>query len=226
MISLARSNTYYTLIGSLPALPRHFEQTDRAPISQMRLTERLKMLEPRDAEVIDEMAAFLAWERQTLELTDQEVMQKYDQFMEMIDSQFARELIRRAMINRTIITGLRCRRLHLDPPLGVAPVAGQIARNWNHPDFRLGNRFPWIAEFDALLNGNSPFELERRILEIGWRHVSRLSHQYHYTFEAVVLYLIRWEIVYRWTKRNAEKGQRKFDQLVTEGMGEYAEMFG
>ena len=225
MISLSKSTNYYTLVGSLPALPRHFEEADRVPISELRLVERLKMLEPHDAEVIEKMADFLAWERQPLELTDQDVFHRYNRFMDTISSHFARDLIERAMTNRTIIAALRCRRLQLDPPLGAIPVASHIARNWNHPDFRLGGRFPWISDVDALLSGDSPFELERKILNIVWQNVSRLAEQCHFTFEAVVLYLIRWEIVYRWTQRNAEVGQEKFDQLVAEAMGEYAEMW-
>ena len=225
MISLSRSTTYYTLIGSLPALPRHFEEADRVPISELRLKERLHMLEPRDAEVVEEMTEFLAWERQPLELTDENVLQRYNRFMDKIHDQFAQELIERAMTIRTIIAGLRCRRLQLDPPPGVTPIAGHIARNWNHLDFRLGGRFPWINEVDALLNSDSPFDLERKNLDIAWQHVCRLAEQYHFTFEAVVLYLIRWEVVYRWTQRDAEVGQEKFDQLVAEAMGEYAEMW-
>lgn len=225
MISFSRSTKYYTLMGSLPALPRHFEDADRVPISELRLTERLKMLEPRDAEVIEEMAEFLVWERQPLELTDKNVVRRYNRFMDSINNPFARELVQRAMTNRTIIAGLRSRRLQLEPPPGVDTVAGHIARNWNHPEFRLGGRFPWISEVDALLNGESPFDLERKTLDIGWQHVGRLAEQYHFTFEAVVIYLIRWEMVYRWTRHDAQVGQDKFEQLVSEAMGEYAEMF-
>ena len=58
---MARSTTYYTLIGSLPALPWHFEEAERVPISRLSLMERLKMLQPHDAHVIEEMTDFLAW---------------------------------------------------------------------------------------------------------------------------------------------------------------------
>ena len=53
-------NNYYTLIGSLPALPSHFASTERLPISLLQLRERLKMLEetrcaghPRDERFLD-----------------------------------------------------------------------------------------------------------------------------------------------------------------------------
>ena len=222
---MLRTTTYYTLIGSLPALPQSFEQVDRVPISPLKLDERLKMLEPRDARVIEELSDFLVWERQPLERTDEEIIQHYEKFMQEVDDRFARELIRDTMAARTVLAGLRCRRLQLDPPHGVAPLAAQIARNWNQPDFRLGAQFPWILEVDRQLNGDAPFSLEHTRVEISWRQIKRLADQYFFTFEAIVLYLMRWELVYRWTRRNAEAGQAKFEKLVTDAMGDFAEMF-
>ena len=222
---MPRSTSYYTLIGSLPALPRHFEESERVPISRRKLDERLGMLEPRDAKVVDELADFLMWERQPLERSDEEVLRHIDQFLRTVDSHFARDLIRHVMTVRTILAGLRCRRLQRDPPLGYAPVAAQIAKNWSHPDFRFGSQFRWIGEVDALLNGDSPFDLERKKLDIIWRHSKRLADPYFFSFEAVVLYLIRWEIVYRWTQRNAHAGQEKFEELVSQAMSEFADIF-
>ena len=222
---MPRSKSYYTLIGSLPALPRHFEEAERVPISRLQLAERLKMLAPDDAQVIEQMGDFLAWERQPLERTDDEVCEHYHQFMKNVPNRFAREIIRQAMTIRTINGALRHRRLGLGPTSGIPPVTFQIARHWNHPDFHLGIEFPWIGEVDAQLGSDAPFELERMLLNIPWTFVKRLADRFHFTFEAVVLYLIRWEIVYRWTMRDAEVGQEKFEQLVSEAMGEYADIF-
>lgn len=219
------SRNYYTLIGSLPALPPHFEAAERVPISQLRLVERLKLLEPQDADVIEQMSDFLVWERQPLERSDDNVREQYDKFMESVKSRFARELIQHAMTSRTIIRALRCRRLELEPPAGIPPVSSQIARNWNHPDFHLGSQFPWVGEADALLRGDDPFDLERKKLTIIWTRAKRLAGQFHFSFEAVVLYLIRWEVVYRWTTRDAAAGQEKFEQLVAAAMGEFVDMF-
>jgi hypothetical protein len=171
------------------------------------------------------MSDFLVWEREPLERTDEEIMRHYEKFMDEVDNRFARELIHYAMAMRTVLAGLRCRRLQLEPPVGVAPIAAQIARNWSHPDFRLGAQFPWIAEVQRQLSGDSPFDLERMRIEVAWRHVKRIAEEHFFTFEAVVLYLLRWELVYRWTQRDAEVGQEKFERLVTDAMGNFANMF-
>ena len=216
---------YYTLIGSLPALPRHFTDAERTPLSELQLRERLRMLEPADAEVIDEMGEFLTWERQPLEKSDEDVIRHFDQFMDSVVNRFARELIQRALTQRTIIAGLRRRRLGLDPPLGLEPVRSQIARHWEHPDFRLGAQYPWIADIETELNGDSPLDLEMRKLELMWKNAARLAAHHFFTFEAVVLYLIRWEVIHRWVSRDAKAGLVRFERLATDAMGEFADMF-
>ena len=219
------SSAYYTLMGSLPALPSNFVDAERVPISRSSLDERLKMLTDHDGVVIQAMTDFLVWERQPIEHSDEEVVRHYEQFMQTIRDAFAKSLIREVMVVRTIFAGLRCRRLSLDPPTGVSAVAKQMAQHWSHPDFRLGTHFPWITEVDELLRGDAPFDLEQTRYEVFWRRIKSLSDQYYFSFEAVVLYLMRWEILYRWTRRDAAVGREKFEQLVTAALGSYATMF-
>jgi len=222
---MVSQNPYYTLIGSLPALPTHFEEAQRVPISRLALEERMKLLDAEAADVVRQMVDFLAWERQPLDRTDEDVCRHYGHFMQSAQDRFARRWIEEAMTLRTIVSALRRRRLGLGAPPGVGPVADHVARNWTHPDFRLATRFPWIADVAAQLGGDAPFDLERTLLGIQWKCAKRLADQYQFTFEAVVLYLIRWEIVSRWTARDAAAGQEKFQRLVAEAMGRYANMF-
>lgn len=222
---MTRRTMYYTLIGSLPTLPRHFEAVARLPISAVQLDKRLKMLEPHDAAVLEELRAFLSWERQPMERTDAEVVSHYGQFLERVDNEFVRELIGYTMAARTILAGLRCRRLRREPPTGVPPVAEHIARHWTHPDFRLGRHFPWIARIDAELNDKTPSAAERTRLEIAWQHRRKLAERYQFTFEAVVLFVLGWEVLYRWTRRDVAAGQQKFHQLVSEAMSRFGDMF-
>lgn len=219
------SRSYFTLIGSLPALPPDYKQADRVPISRHALTDRLKMLSPRDAQVVERMSDFLVWDRQPLERTDEEVMEHYDLFMRTIRDRFVRTLIEQVMSFRTIITALRCRRLNAELPRGGPAITTLIARNWHQPDFHLGGQFPWIIEMDTKLNSDSPFDLEQMQLDIIWKYAKRRADHFHFSFEAVVLYLIRWEVVNRWVTRDAEVGQETFNQLVLEAMGPYANLY-
>ena len=225
MKTMSQGNGYFTLIGSLPALPADFTTAERVPISRRKLNERLKMLKPRDSALIDKLAAFLVWERQPLEKTDEEVVEQYERFLATVDHPLARELIVRVMTVRTILAALRHRRLGQGPPPGEPATAGHIARHWSHPDFRLAPRFPWIGEIESLLDSGSLAELDLAVLYIGWRYAKRLSDQHAFSIEAVILYLIRWEMVYRWTRRDATAGREDFERLTEDAMGEHVELF-
>ena len=222
---IGSSNQYYMLIGSLPALPPHFEDAERLPISNLQLNERLKLLAPSDAEVMEEMSNFLVWERQPLEQSNQDVVAHFERFIKTVDNRFTHQIITRVMTIRTVLCGLRSRRLGLEPPIGIEPAASQIARYWNHPTFKMEREFPWIADVDAQLNGERPFDYHREALNIRWQFVKRLSDEFFFSFEAVLLYVMRWEVVYRWTRRDAEAGRAKFERLVSEAMGDYADLF-
>lgn len=218
------SNSYYTLIASLPNLPPHFD-VERSPISTLRLKERLAMLEPDDAEILDGWWRFLVWERQPVDVTDDEVVRRCDEMLCEFTHPLARELADEMMDFRTILAALRRRRMEMGPPPGVGRYTGHIARFWQRPQFNLGQRFPWINRIEQLLAEDHPMEIQTAIYDLMWDHFSRLAEQYTFSFEAVILYVARSEIINRWTARDAELGSRKFDQLVTETLGEYANLY-
>ena len=70
------SQPYYTLLASLPHLPR-FGQTVRLPITRERIQQRYSMLTPEDAALFEHAAEFLAWQRQTATRTDEEMIANY-----------------------------------------------------------------------------------------------------------------------------------------------------
>ena len=221
---MIRSNNYFTLVGSLPSLPPGYD-VDRPPINDVRLRERLKMLEPEDADRVDRVANFLVWDRQQVEVTDEDVAERFEELMAGNRHPLVREMISTRLEVRTVMVGLRRRRKGMTPPLGIRPLAQAIARNWEHPTFKLEHRFPWIAEMDSLLKAGDLTAVQRLLHDIGWRHWGRLSERYSpFSFEAVLLYLIRWEIIYRWTRRDAQAGAEKFEKLVTETLGKHANL--
>jgi hypothetical protein len=221
---MKRGRTYYTLVASLPALPRSF-QTDRVPITWPRLEHRLKMLTPEDAEVVTQLRAILFWDRQRRDHTDEEVISHYDQFMSTIQNRLAGEIVSFRMDIRTIVSGLRRRRRGLPPPSGVGQWTESIRRNWDHPQFNLARQHSWIAEVERLLGTPDCLDVERILLGVGWKHWTRLAEQHYFDFEAVLLYLARWDILSRWVGLDATLGQQRFEQLVTESISEYHNLF-
>jgi hypothetical protein len=212
------------LIASLPHLPMNFD-VERAPITRSRLRERLRMLRDEDAKVIDRLTDFLAWDRQPLDRTDQEVIARYDALMKTISGPLVRQVVLARMDSRTIVTALRRRRQGADPPPGVGQWVDHIRRHWQHPTFALEGRYPWIAEFDRHLGTGTVLAAQRLLFSAAYRNWSQMAERYTFSFEAVILYLARWEIIDRWASRDAEAGRQRFDNLITETLGDYANLY-
>jgi len=221
---MVRSNSYYTLVASLPAMPRHFE-VERVPIALPRLEKRLEMLKPGDAEVVGQLLAFLLWDRQPPHRTDDEMIAHYQKLMSTTANLQARHIVAFRMDIRTIMSGLRRRRRGLPPPPGLGQWVEHIRRNWEHPEFKLQWQYPWIAQVDQLLGTTDCLAVERILLGVTWTHWTKLAEQYFFSFEAVLLYLARWEIIHRWISRDATLGRQRFGQLVTESLDEYANLY-
>ncbi len=218
------SRAYYTLIASLPSLPPDFD-VERTPITRPRLKERLDMLHPQDARVVQQVTAFLAWDRQPLDRTDEEVIDRYDRLMAEISNPLVCEVVETRMDTRTISSGLRRRRAGMPPPTGVGKWVNHIRQHYKHPEFNLQGRYSWIGPLDRMLHQGDAMGAQRLLFSVNYRLWSRMAERYTFSFEAVILYLARWEIIDRWTTRDAEKGRARFEQLITETLGDYAYLF-
>jgi hypothetical protein len=213
------------LISSLPALPPRFD-VDRLRITRERLQARLRMLEPEDAQEISRMLDILAWSRQFEEATDAAVVKRYGELMQEVTNPLVREVLAAGMNARMIVAALRRRHHGLGPPtVGLGQWFDHIRRYFNQPDFRLGHVFPWIPKFEQLLEQGDVLNLYRQVLGITWAYVKKRAEDYYFTFEAVVLYLGRWDIIRHWQQLQAERGRAVFEMLVTEALGEYAKLY-
>ncbi|MCA9088002.1 MAG: DUF2764 family protein [Planctomycetaceae bacterium] len=210
---------YYMLVASLPHMPRTF-LVERVPISQSRLAERLKLLSPSDADVVSQVQRFLQWDRQPTARSDQEIQQEYDRLMQSIKNLLVRRIVEYRMDVRTITSALRRRRLGMTAPTGVGRWVDHIRKNWDQDNFRIVRDHPWVPLVCKSLSTNDPLEVERLLLQATWAEWTNLADQYHFTFESVLLYLSRWEIVDRWTRLNESQGRNRFDILLKEALGE------
>jgi hypothetical protein len=214
------------LISSLPALPPRFD-VDRLPITLERLQGRLRMLEPEDAEEIERMLAVLRWGNQFEEPNDVAVVQRCDALMQDIANPLVRDLLTYGMDVRMIAVALRCRRRGLPlPTVGIGQWFDHIRRHFNQPDFKLAQVFPGIPEAERLLAQGELLTLYRQyVLGETWRYLKKRAEDYYFSFEAVVLYIARWDIMRRWQQLEAERGRAIFETLVTEALGEYANIY-
>jgi hypothetical protein len=212
-------NMYYTLVASLPRLP-YFDRADRAPITPLRLEQRLRMLESEDARQLDRARTLAGW-RMVSERpkTDAERAAQWHIALQETQNPALREFIEFRMDQQTILSGLRRRHAGLgthtgDPIWGAGRWVRRIEQHWDDPDFRLASMYPWVPEARACVEGNDAIGLERLLMNIVWRRLSRIAEGNLFGFEAVLAYVFKWDILQAWLVRNAEGGKKRFQELI------------
>lgn len=221
-----KSRNYYTLIASLPYLPR-FDKAERLPITRERLIQRLKMLDPEDWVLANQVAEFISWRKQPLGRTNAEIVSIYNKGTKSIfESPLMKPLFELPVNQRTITTALRRRQAGVPcPKLGEPWAAGSlvrhIERNWDHPYFKLNTVFPWIVQAQAYLSAGEPLKLEYMLMKQMWEKLDFLLFKNFFGFEVVIAYLLKWDILRQWLSYNQEAANNRFEELVLETINEY-----
>jgi len=214
--SLADSMAYVMLMSSLPRPLSLFGAT-QTPISRLKLDRRLRILDEEDAKDLRLIEDALQWGNMPIDLTTDQVIQRVRVAMADTENPVLRQIIRDRLEMRTVMAALRARHRGDGPPKGpwgYGRWTQHIARNWTEPNFRLEGVFPWIAEAQRLLALPDPVALERLLMQQSWTELGRLAGAHEFDFEAVVIYVLRWNIVDRWVRYDGKAAAERFDQLV------------
>ncbi len=220
---------YVMLIASLPYHGPLFGAS-QTPLSRLRLSYRLKIMDEADAKALAELVSVLDWVYHSMELTDAALIERARRLEGLWGEGFLTDMLRFRMELRTLFAALRRRqRGETTPPEGELWGYGRwvrhIERYWNEPGFGLQRVFPWVTQAEKLLEAQESLALERLVLGITWGHLNRVSEGHEFDFEAVVIYVLRWDLIARWSSYNGAKAVQRFDALVDAGLGNFANMF-
>jgi hypothetical protein len=215
---------YYTLIASLPPLKR-FDQAERLPINMERLKERLTMLWPEDAKLVDSVTSFIIWHRQPKERSDEEMSAIYKQLMESIDNPAIKEMINLRIDIRTIVVALRRHYRGLPAPKsgelwGVGRWVQHIEGHWDDQNLKLAAVYPWIPQVREYLENGNSLELERLQMNHVWNGVDSLADKNYFGIDIILSYLFKWDIMQRWLANNVDTAKERFDELVSEAIND------
>lgn len=211
------SHRYAMLLSALPYHGPLFG-AKQTPLSRLRLNQRLTMLEPADAACLEIVSRMLDWARQDPDRTDADTVAQARACIADITHPVVRELVVWRLELRTLIAALRRRRRGEPAPgddhWGFGRWVGLIRRNWGDAAFRLEGVFPWLPEANRLMDLGDTAGLERLMLGGVWNHLERVSDGHHFDFTAVVIYVMRWDLIARWTSHDGEAAVRRFNELV------------
>ena len=188
------------------------------------------MLSEKDAILLNQISSLIAWQQQPMERTDAQFIAEAKRFFEEVRNPTLREIVEYRLNVRTIVAALRRRHRGesnspIGQPWGVGRWVNYIERHWSEPGFHLEVMFPWVLEANHLLNNNDSVALERLQFEVNWKMLERVGAGHYFDFEGVVIYLMRWSLVDRWTRYQGEVAVERFQKLVDTGLAKFTDLF-
>ena len=213
---------FIDLLCSLPYLENPFIRK-RPPITAIQLRKRFNMLDFESRAVLKRLATTFYWGQIRLEDTDEALVRQANRLMDELGPSDIRDWQMWRMDLRTIMSALRRRKQKQSAPekqqvWGYGHYVSHITANWNHPTFKLESRFPWLVEAAELLETGDSYGLERHLLSTEWDYYSRLQADQQYSLSEVWLYVMKWDLVDRWCRYNAEAAKQHFEKLVQNGL--------
>jgi hypothetical protein len=208
----------------LASLPYHgpLFGAKQTPLSRIRLNQRLALLDPIEAQCLQDARRLIEWAQQEPGMTDTQAVARAHRLIDGIASPFVRDLVTQRLEMRTLVAALRRRhrgeRAPRERHWGFGRWVGRIGQHWREPDFGLERAFPWLPRAARLLERGTALELERLLLGVAWDQLERLSDGHYLDFEAVVIYALRWDLIARWTTYDGEAAVCRFDELVEQAM--------
>jgi hypothetical protein len=219
---MADQDKYVMLISSLPHHGPLFA-AKQAPLSRIKLDQRLRMLTEDDAALLDEIENLLQWRNLPMERTDAQLITQAHALVARLGDGPVKDIVEARLVLRTLVAALRRRERGEPAPdrqdvWGYGPWVHLIARNWTDPTFRLEGIFPWLPQANQLLSDHDAVGLERLLLGTVWDQLGRTGDWHRFDFAAVVIYVLRWNIVERWTRYTGRAAAQRFQTLVEAGL--------
>jgi len=223
-----KQKTAYTmLMASLPPHPMSlWDCFKHKPVTRLRLERQLKLLTEQDSQQLAAIESILHWAKMQDLNSDAEIAIEAKRVIKSIHNPLLQQAIIWRLELRIIVTAIRRRKLNRPPPdkhehWGYGQVLPLIRNNWQLDDFGLSHRFPWVTKAQALFVANESVELEKLLLNLSWQHYAQLGQAHYSDFEAVVLYVLRWDIVNRWSQCDEQAAMLQFEALVNYGLGDF-----
>jgi hypothetical protein len=224
---------YVMLMCSLPYHGALFA-AKQTPLSRLHLDKRLTLMTPADRERLRRIERVIQWDAMEGHLSDPEMVRRANTLLDWLRAEDGGTLyraVRNRLELRTVVAALRRRHMGYDAPSpddpawGIGRWTARIAANWEVRDFGLHAVFHWIGEAQDLLEADDPHGLEKLLLGAAWRDLGRQGQGHEFDFTAVAVYVLRWHIIDRWTRMDAAAAVKRFDALLSDGLGAHATLF-
>lgn len=213
---------YTMLLSSLPLHPTHLFSAKQTPVSRIQLDNRLALLDDSDARDLMRIEKLLHWSKIITVQEDEGLVLQDKAELASIQNDFLRQIVLWRLELRTLISAMRRRHAGETSAPSVFHGFGDwprlIKQHWHEKDFGIGYLLPWIHDANSLMEQNKTFELEKMLLNLVWQHYARVGSHHYFDFPAVVIYVLRWDVINRWSSYDKDLAIQRFDELIVEGL--------
>lgn len=117
---------------------------------------------------------------------------------------------------RNIIAAQKARTFGIDPAgviVGYGPIEEQIKTS-AAADFGLRGDFDYYEQLAAVIDTNDMIEREHKMDALRWRITSELTDQNYFDIDFLAAYLVKLNIIERWTALDKTVGAQRFKAIV------------
>ncbi|MGL5741106.1 MAG: DUF2764 family protein [Legionella sp.] len=210
------SSQYYTVVCSLPRISAHFK-IEETPISRLQLEKRLKLL-PAEKYTVAFTLEFLMWTSWFMPYHSVTDLRNAFQDVVRTQSPFLRDMLIWFFDLRSVIAALRMRNDTKEPPENsqeywITQWEHKLIRNWSEPDFGLKAIYPWFPKMTQDIARKDTVAVEQFLLASIWKYLSVIETGHYFDFEAIIIYVLRWNIIHYWSQFNKEKALTCLNEL-------------
>lgn len=208
---------YYTLITSLPRHERNFK-VSVTPVSRIQLEKRLKFLPEDERRILYDLESLMwtSWYSPEMPFSETQILAKK---LLAYDNPFVNDIVNWYCDIRSLFAALRLRRNAQSPPANkqdywLGRLSLRLINNWNDPEFGLRFVYPWLPEVNRQIAGDEVSALEEILISQLWKHLGVLEGGHYFDFEAVLIYVLRWDIVNYWAQFSEKEAVVRMNELA------------
>ncbi len=224
---MSRAFKYTLLMSSLPRHPKDLLTAMLPPISRIQLDKRLVLLDEQDRNELNHIEQVIFWSH-ARDASSEQVIAQDNAAIAGIKTKLLKDLVLWRLTTRTLMSALRMRHAGFVPNaqnrfIGFGKWPAQIEKNWGQPNFGINPiEISWLSKASDYIAQNQPLELEKLLLDLSWKYYANLGNDHVFDFEAVAIYVLRWDVINRWSHYNRdyfkETALANFNQLVDAGL--------
>ena len=193
---------------------------DRGIYSREELQAVIEAVERGDKcdEVCPYIVTFLTEDKRLPEgvLAEDALALRYMEYARGLKNKFVQQWFEFEQNVSNIIVALTARQVGIDARCSIVgnDIISTQLRESKEQDFGLKTILPYFGNLLAVTKISDPVQKERALDELKWRWLEDETFFHYFTVEKVFAFLVKLDIIERWSRLDAETGQQLFRRLI------------